>query len=60
MDLIFYPGNYVIECIQPFLATMTGAKGLVFGFCQQPDDVLSLGPHPRVVGSNCAGGNYVL
>jgi hypothetical protein len=42
MDLVFYPGDYKVESVHPFLTAMTGAKGLVFCFCQQPNDVLTL------------------
>jgi hypothetical protein len=52
MDFVFYSGNDVIECVEPFLTAMTGAKGLVFGLCQQPNDVLSLVLHPMFERSN--------
>jgi hypothetical protein len=52
MDFVFYPGNDVIECVHPLLASMTSAKGLVFSFCQQPNDVLSLVLHPMFEGSD--------
>jgi hypothetical protein len=42
MDLVFYPGDYIVKGIEPFLTAVTGAKGLVFCFCQQPNDVLTL------------------
>jgi hypothetical protein len=42
MDLVFYPGDYKVQGVHPFLTAMTGAKGLVFCFCQQPNDVLTL------------------
>jgi hypothetical protein len=42
MDLVLYPGDYKVKSVHPFLTAMTGAKGLVFCFCQQPNDVLSL------------------
>jgi hypothetical protein len=42
MDLVFYPGDYIVQGVHPFLTAMTSAKGLVFCFCQQPNDVLTL------------------
>jgi len=42
MDLVFYSGDYKVQGVHPFLTAMTGAKGLVFCFCQQPNDVLTL------------------
>jgi hypothetical protein len=42
MDLVFYPGDYKVQGVHPFLTAVTGAKGLVFCFFQQPNDVLSL------------------
>jgi hypothetical protein len=60
MDFVFYPGDYIVKGIEPFLTAMTGAECLVFCFCQQLDDVLSLMPNTRVEGSNCAGCDDVL
>jgi hypothetical protein len=60
MDSAFYPGNHKVKGIEPFLTAMTGAKGFIFCFCQQLDDVLSLMPDTRVEGSYCAGCNDVL
>jgi hypothetical protein len=48
MDFVFYPGDYIVKGIEPFLAAMTGAEGLVFCFCQQPNDVLTLVSDTRV------------
>jgi hypothetical protein len=42
MDLVLDSGDYKVQGIHPFLTAMTGAKGLVFCFCQQPNDVLTL------------------
>jgi len=42
MNLVFYPGDYKVKSVHPFLTAMTSAKGLVFCICQQPNDVLSL------------------
>jgi hypothetical protein len=60
MDLVFYPGDYIVKSIKPFLTAMTGAKCFIFCFCQQLDDVLSLMPDTRVEGSDCAGCDDVL
>jgi len=42
MDFVLDSGDYKVQGIHPFLTAMTGAKGLVFCFCQQPNDVLTL------------------
>jgi hypothetical protein len=42
MDLVLDSGDYKVQGVHPFLTAMTGAKGLVFCFCQQPNDVLTL------------------
>jgi hypothetical protein len=42
MNLVLDSGDYKVQGIHPFLTAMTGAKGLVFCFCQQPNDVLTL------------------
>jgi len=42
MNLVLDSGDYKVQGVHPFLTAMTGAKGLVFCFCQQPNDVLSL------------------
>jgi hypothetical protein len=60
MDGAFYPGNNKVKGVEPFLTAMTGAKGFIFCFCQQLDNVLSLMPNARVEGSDCAGCNDVL
>jgi hypothetical protein len=52
MDLVFYSGDYIVKGIQPFLTAMTGTECLVFCFCQQLDDVLTLMPDARVKGSD--------
>jgi hypothetical protein len=52
MDLVFYPGDYIVKSIKPFLTAMTGAECLVFCFCQQPNDVLTLVSDARVKGSD--------
>jgi len=52
MDLVFYPGDYIVKGIEPFLTAMTGAEGLVFCFCQQPNDVLTLVSDTRVESSD--------
>jgi hypothetical protein len=60
MDGSLYPGNHKVKGVEPFLTAMTGAKGFIFCFCQQLDDVLSLMPNARVESSYCAGCNDVL
>jgi hypothetical protein len=60
MDGSLYPGNHKVKGVEPFLTAMTGAKGFIFCFCQQLDDVLSLMPNSRVEGSDCACRNDVL
>jgi hypothetical protein len=42
MNLVLDSGDYKVKGVHPFLTAMTGAKGLVFCFCQQPNDVLTL------------------
>jgi hypothetical protein len=34
MDFVFYSGNDVIQGVEPLLASMASAKGLVLGLCQ--------------------------
>jgi hypothetical protein len=60
MNLVFYPGDYIVKSIKPFLTAMTGAKSLVFCFCQQPNDVLTLVFDSMIESSDGAGGNDVL
>jgi hypothetical protein len=48
MDFVFYPGDYKVQSVHPFLTAMTGAECLVFCFCQQPNDVLTLVSDARV------------
>jgi len=60
MDLVFYPGDYIVKGIEPFLTAMTGAECLVFCFCQQPNDVLTLVFDSMIESSDGAGGNDVL
>jgi hypothetical protein len=60
MDLVFYPGNDIVKGIEPFLTAMTGAKGLVFCFCQQPNDVFTLGLHAMIESFDGAGCDDVL
>jgi hypothetical protein len=60
MDGSLYPGNHKVKGVEPFLTAMTGAKGFIFCFCQQLDDVLTLVPDARVESSDCASCNDVL
>jgi hypothetical protein len=57
MNLVFYPGDYIVKGIEPFLTAMTGAECLVFRFCQQPNDVFTLVLHTMFESSDRAGSN---
>jgi len=52
MDLVFYPGNHIVKSIDPLFTAVTGAKGLVFCFGQQSDDVFTLMLHPMFESSD--------
>jgi hypothetical protein len=60
MDFVFYPGDYIVKGIEPFLATITGAECLVLCFCQHPNDVLTLVLHPILESFDACGCNDVL
>jgi hypothetical protein len=60
MDLVLDSGNYKVQGVHPFLTAMTGAKGLVFCFCQHSKDVFTLGLHAMIESFDGAGCNDVL
>jgi hypothetical protein len=60
MDSASYSGDYKVKGIDPLFTAITGAEGFVFCFGKQLDDVLTLGLHSMIEGSDGAGCNDVL
>jgi hypothetical protein len=60
MDLALNLCNHKVQGIEPLTTPITGAECLVFCFCQQPNDVLSLVLHPMFESFDGAGCNYAL